>query len=451
MEALRLIIQEFIAREKLFTPYDKILVGVSGGPDSMMLLDFLRVHQIAPLVAAHVNYQMRGSESQKDEELVKEYCAEYNIKLYCTKTGKFDSSGNFQEQARAFRYDWFRTIKEKDKLDYIATAHHREDRIETMLFHLFRGTGLKGLTSLKAQRDDVIRPILCLNKAQILDWNTEYKVPYRTDSSNLENKYTRNTIRNKVFTSLNTNFPDWQSGVQKTIGNLTADQQILESMIDALLKKHVHADLSIRLPFSEIPEPKEAFLHHLFKGALNQDEIHQLLSVDHSGSIIHKTNFHTQNDRKHILICPTITGNITQIIEAPGKLNGEILDIETEYLDLPPLEFEDIQHSAYFDWKKVVFPLRIRHWKAGDKIDPLGMQGKHKLVSDILIDAKVPTILKKEVFVVEQLVDTKILWVVGHTISDSCKSIPNQAVLRIHLKKRKGLKSINDFLQYFRM
>lgn len=451
MEELSLNIQDFIATENLFTPYDKVLVAVSGGPDSMMLLDFLRIHQETLPVAAHVNYQKRGQASQEDEDLVKEYCAQNDIKLFCTKADPLKSSGNFQEEAREFRYAWFRRIKEKEKLDYIATAHHQDDRIETFLFHLFRGTGIKGLSSLKAKRDDIRRPILCLNKAQILDWNKKNKVPYRMDRSNLKNTYTRNIIRNKLFTALDESLPEWQKGVQTTIQNLSADHRMLRWMIEALIKRHVRTDNLIRLPISEIPEPKATFLHHFFKGKLNQEEINQLLSVEHSGSIIQKTGFRTQNDREHIFISPLSSDNIAQTIEEPGTLGNEKLHINTEVLDLPPSKFKDVQKTAYFEWKKVVFPLQIRNWKEGDKIDPLGMKGKHKLVSDILIDAKVPAILKKEILVVEQLVNKKILWVVGHTLSDSFKSVPEQAVLRIDLERKKDLKLVNDFLKYFRI
>src|SRR5687768_15492367 len=179
-------------------PRSRILVGVSGGVDSMVLLHVLNVLEY-PIAAAHVNFNLRGNESDEDAALVRQWCQE-NDTMYFehyidTKEYASERKLNTQSAAREIRYQWWKELVASDSFDFVATAHHRDDAIETFFINLFRGTGIKGLKGIPAKRDFFIRPMLRISRTEIEDFASQYNIPFRIDRSNESDDYQRNRIR----------------------------------------------------------------------------------------------------------------------------------------------------------------------------------------------------------------------------------------------------------------
>ena len=197
---------KFIEKENLFTKTDHLLVAVSGGVDSMVLLHILH-NQGYTISVAHVNYKLRDIDSDYDYELVRNYCSDHSISFhyYPLSTSEKLSlkRGNLQEKARRIRHLWFNTLLKDNDCRYLCTAHHCNDQIETFIFNSIRGSGLTGLTSMRAIKDDIRRPLFAQLKSKIIEYAWDNKVPFRQDQSNLESTYDRNFIRNEILEKIN--------------------------------------------------------------------------------------------------------------------------------------------------------------------------------------------------------------------------------------------------------
>ena len=202
------MIEKFISyykNNKLFNTTDNILLTVSGGKDSMTMLNLFKRNNLS-FGIAHCNFQLRGEEAKKDEEFVKEYAENNNIPFYTiafnTKEYAVEKGVSIQMAARELRYDWFEKIKIENDFEYIATAHHKNDVAETMLINITKGTGLAGLHGIANKNGNIIRPLLCFNRAEIDDYVKENNISYREDLSNSDTKYTRNLIRHTIIPEL---------------------------------------------------------------------------------------------------------------------------------------------------------------------------------------------------------------------------------------------------------
>lgn len=209
MAQLTKTIQNFAFQNNLWEKNSKILLGVSGGSDSACLLDILA--KLAPkydfqLHIAHVNYALRGSDSQKDESFVSNLAKKYNIPLTILKPNKKDYQGNLENNLRKIRYDFFEKLREQLGFDLIAIAHNQDDQAETVLMRILRGSGLNGLSAMKAKSGKIIRPLLQTSKKDILAYMKQNKLKYQTDKSNFDTKFTRNNIRHKLLPYLEKNF-----------------------------------------------------------------------------------------------------------------------------------------------------------------------------------------------------------------------------------------------------
>ena len=207
----------------------KLLVGVSGGIDSMVCLDLARKCNKNVFVA-HVNYKLRGKESDRDEKILKNYCLQWNIPFYIF-TSSIDKTKNIQTEARKIRYSFFDEILKKEGLDFIVTAHHLNDNVETFFINSLRGSGINGITGIPNKRNNIIRPLLSVNKKEIINYSKANKLSYGEDSTNTLSDYKRNFIRNEILTLINEKFEGAYNKINDTILNINRDKQLLNNLI----------------------------------------------------------------------------------------------------------------------------------------------------------------------------------------------------------------------------
>jgi len=210
-------IQNFTFQNNLWEKGSKIVLGVSGGPDSVCLSDVL--NKLAKkydfkLHIAHVNYNLRGEDSKKDEFFVKELGKKYGIGVSVFVSKKSEYKGNLENNLRKIRYDYFEQIRKKLDFDIIAVAHNQDDQAETVLMRVIRGSGLNGLSSMKAKSENIIRPMLKISRNEILNYLKKNKIKYRIDKSNANTKFTRNSIRHSLIPYLEKNF---NPSIKKTL------------------------------------------------------------------------------------------------------------------------------------------------------------------------------------------------------------------------------------------
>jgi tRNA(Ile)-lysidine synthase len=237
-------VQDTIFQNNLFPRGAKILLGVSGGPDSVSMLDILA--KLAPkynlkLIIAHVNYGLRGKDSEKDEKFVRELGKKLGIevKFLNVNKGNLGDRGNLESKLRDIRYDFFEKVRKKNNFDLIAVAHNLDDQAETYLMRVIRGSGLQGLSAMKFKNERVIRPLLSITREEIIKYLKENKLTWRVDKTNLESKFLRNKIRNKFIPYLEKNFnPDIKKTIFNSSISIAEDYDFLEKLLNKEYKKN---------------------------------------------------------------------------------------------------------------------------------------------------------------------------------------------------------------------
>lgn len=414
--------KDFINRHNLFAASDKLLLAVSGGIDSMVMLDILR-KQDYKIHVAHCNFSLRGVESDKDQSFVKDYCKRFNIPFF---TRNFDTIKYAEEKglsiqmaARDMRYRWFEEIRSYNNFDAILLGHNWDDVIETFFINLARGTGIKGLTGIKPSNKRLARPLLHASREEIEKYASDNKIDYREDSTNIETKYKRNKIRHKIIPLFNELNPSFSSSMEDTIRRLDETQQLVDEKIATARKKVfvVHKNI-ISAEINKLLElePLDLYLYELFKdfgiGSRCVGELSKLISSSPGKSIT--TGSHTiLRDREELLISDAgIEGreaSDTLIINNIRSIPGYSLEV----VNSEGLKISSDKNTAYLDYDLVKLPLIIRGWEEGDWFYPLGMEGKKKL-SDFFIDQKIALIRKNDVPIF--LSEGKIIWIAGYRI-----------------------------------
>lgn len=412
-------------------PHVGIVVAVSTGVDSMVLLDALC--SLGQKVAvAHVHH---GKRQQSDEELnfMVNFCEEKKL-IYRTKylqpNGK-PSGENFQAWARKMRYDFFKDVALDLGFNHIATAHHADDKFENFFFYALRGSGLTGITSLQAYQPPIIRPMLGLSRATIEDYAHQQKLTWFEDASNATDEYTRNRIRHSVIPALSDVNENWREGLAATQAHLQADKNLLDFLVAEWIKHHAFfwGD-EIHLPLESIIQTPvaETLMFHFLK-KIDPSMPWQALANCRANSVGSMYFGHTHEalrDREKLIIRPKKVNQpqAVQIFE------------ETHEISFPfTINFKrEVNHSKHnprpgieaFDYNKLNFPLSLRPWKMGDKFKPLGMKG-FKKISDYLTDAKINRFEKENVWVLTSR--NEIVWLVGHRIDDRFKIETNTQMM----------------------
>lgn len=421
--------QNFIKKEKLITENESILLTVSGGIDSMVMLH-LFMNSGYHFAVAHCNFGLRGIESDGDEALVKQICTKNNITFF---TNKFDTLKHATENklstqmaARELRYNWFNQLCKENNLQLIATAHHQNDVAETMLINMTRGTGISGLHGIFPKKNNVIRPLLFANRNLIEVYAKTEDIPFREDSSNKKTDYWRNKIRLEVIphlVSLNEQVID---NFYELSNRIKIDEQLLQEKLNDLKKVYVKNQkglLYIDIKMKQHYASKTILFNVLNEFGFTENDIMQLSENPNitTGAIFDSKTHQLLVDRKYFVIKEREVEVINQTIEI-GKqtfhIETNLGTIHFETLSEYPKVFE--KNCLYLDKDKTGNEFILHTWQQGDRFKPLGMQGT-KLVSDYLIDKKINQFEKEKCLVLTSKNSSQIAAVIPYQISNDFK------------------------------
>ena len=411
----------------------KLLLAVSGGLDSMVLVHLFQQLNYE-IVVLHCNFQLRGLESFEDQQFIQEYSNTNAIPFVFTQfdTEAFaaDFKVSIQVAARELRYSWFYEQLAIQKGDFILTAHHADDNLETFLINLSRGTGLEGLTGIPAQNEKVIRPLLSFSRQQIEEYASVNKLKWREDSSNASDKYLRNKIRHHLVPLLKELNPNFISSFEKTQSFLSEAQELVDDaaiMVYQQVAREEGEDIYFDLGrLLQLPN-YSSYLYQWLKefGFTAWDDIYELVTSQ-SGKQVLAPYFRLIKDRDCLILSPL-----------PSQENQQEFEIESleSKVKFPlNLDFSNVSEigvasdsTIFVDEDKLVFPLTLRHWNEGDVFQPFGMEGKSKKVSKLFKDEKLSLIDKEKVWLLCS--NNQVVWVVGIRQDERFKIDPNSKKL----------------------
>lgn len=447
------LVENHITENQLCKRSDKLLLAVSGGLDSVVMTDlFHRMGYQTGL--AHCNFKLRDEASDLDEQFVKELSAHYHLPLYVktydTKAYATQHKCSIQEAARALRYAWFEEVSKKYGFDYVATAHQLDDQKETLFINLLRGSGISGLKGIPLKRGNIIRPLLCVSRKQIVDYANSHQLSWREDASNASDKYLRNRIRHHLIPAFDALLPEAKNAFLKSLNHLADDDLIMQQLVDEKRRKIVHPDeMGYRLSFEDLGmlQPMSVWLYYLLKTyGFSRDatnDISRAVLEKESGKIFFSNTFDLLVDRQALLIRAKKTNQADEIfylnetdggMEEPLRLHLKIAPYH------PGLMAGNSLHHAYFDAAEIAFPLTVRQWKMGDRFTPFGMKGS-KLLSDYFTDIKISRFEKEQVWIL--LSGETIIWVVGYRTAEFARVRDTTShVLVVEYKPTSGLPNL---------
>ena len=433
---------KFIHSEKLFHSSQRILLAVSGGADSMLMLHLFS-NAGFQVAVAHCNFGLRGNESDGDEQFVAGFCDQHNLSFYIknfnTEEFALQVGISIEMAARELRFDWFNSLLDQHKFDFLATAHHQDDVIETFLINLSRGSGIKGLSGIQPKTGRIIRPMLFTNREEILDYCKKFKIEHRTDSSNQNTLYKRNLIRHEILPLLEQVNPAFRRNALKTIGNLHETGQLFQQRISEI-KAFVYSedDQGVMIHIEKLLtfNPLRTILFELIREfGFQTEQVSDIIDTltKESGRKFFSDNYRLVKDREFLLISPfrTQSEKVFYIDEACLKIDHPV------HLSLEKLErtadfrFSTHQNVVDLDSDKLVFPLILRHWQEGEYFQPLGMTGLKKL-SDFFIDEKYSIPEKENAWILAS--GNQLIWLVGKRLDDRYKiTSKTKRILRIRM------------------
>ena len=435
--------EQYIKENALLTHDDRILLTVSGGVDSMVMLSlFTRCGYRVGV--AHCNFQLRGAESEEDEVLVADEAARLGVECYNKRfdtLAEMERTGESMEMAaRRLRYAWFEELRREHGYTAVAVAHHADDSIETFFINLLRGTGLRGLTGISQQTGRVVRPLMFASRKEILEFAVANRIPYREDSSNRSTKYLRNKIRLGLVPRIREINPEFTSLMQRNIGRLTDAQRFIAHSIERIRREIVTTKDGIdtlRPDRIDPAFPRGFVIYELlssaygFKGDV-VDALCRALDQGATGRRFYSRERTAYIDRGRIVVAPTADDDpcLCEVERQAARSYCGNAVLYYEYTDIDTIkEFGVPEQIAQVDADKLQYPLTLRRWQEGDWFVPFGMTGRKK-VSDFLTDAKVSAAEKQRQFVL--LSGDDIVWLVGRRIDDRYRlTEETENVLRI--------------------
>ncbi len=401
----------------------RLLVACSGGVDSVVLAHLCQKLGM-DMALAHCNFGLRGTESDGDEDFVRRLADELGVKVlvkrFDTETYAENNRGSIQMAARDLRYQWFQEVLEKEGFDFLVTAHHADDNLETFLINLSRGTGIEGLLGIPEVNGKTVRPLLVFSQEEVMAYAQSEHIQWREDSSNATNKYLRNKIRHEVLPKLKELHPTFLQNFIRTQSHLLQTHNLVDNHIQTIKAKlFVENGGSITIDIGELErlEPTSAYLYELFKvyGFTEWDDVNHLLTAMSGKEVVSKTH-KLVKDRQQLILSE---------LEGAPKRSYLIFENE-EQPNLPlKLSLENVksieklgQNTIFIDKEKLNFPLVLRNWEKGDYFYPFGMQGKKKL-SKFFKDEKMDVISKEKQWLLCS--DNEIVWVVGKRADERFK------------------------------
>jgi len=431
----------YINEQKLFEPSEKVLLTVSGGKDSVAMLDLFceanRNDGRFRFSVAHCNFQLRGKDSDDDQIFVENLCKEnkvvFHTKTFETKTYAKKNKVSIEMAARTLRYEWFESIRQELNCDYIATAHHLNDSIETVLLNLTKGTGISGLKGISAKKGHIIRPMLFASRREIDDYVTKKNLSWKEDSSNTSNDYQRNLIRNEVvplLKKINPNFDETFARNLERFHSLEADFRKNFNQFKTMVMREENGIYFLKIANVKHWQSANYYLEELLKEfGFNYFQSKKIFnSLDRlSGKMFYSEHFTLLKDREELVISPPSSSEQTKsIIISLEESNKEItFDYFDNIIKFTVLNIEEIDTNfernntiLFADFDKITFPITLRKWQEGDWFIPLGMNGKKK-ISDFLVDRKISLNLKKRIFLLTSQDAT--IWIINHRADNRFK------------------------------
>jgi len=419
----------FIGINKLFSGDEKILLAISGGRDSMVMLDLFCRSDFS-FGIGHVNFNLRGRESDEDELFIRKIAESRNIPFF---TRQFDTSEysndkgiSVQMAARELRYKWFEEIIREEEYSFVATAHHKDDEIETFMINLMRGTGIEGLSGIPVKRDRIIRPLLFFTREEIDNYAELNQIEYREDSSNRELKYLRNQVRHLLIPDILSLKADAGDNILKSINIIREQADLYFSLIGSLQEQLITGTNDQFRILKKSLQPYESpglILFELLKDfGFHRDTIYKAAASmnDRPGRFFHSPSHELLVERESLLIRRRSSSQMNSTAEH-YYLDKNILDVSVpislnlEIGDIKDLELSADSDLAFLDADLLRYPLILRRWTTGDSFHPLGMKGS-KLLSDFFIDMKVEVAGKMDTWLLCSGKD--IIWVVGYRIDN---------------------------------
>lgn len=404
----------------------KFIVAVSGGKDSMSLLHACKNNGLN-IVAVHCNFMLRADESNADENFVSQYCTNEGIALekicFNTKTESKKRKLATQETARILRYEWFEKIRLQHDADYILTAHHGNDSIETFIINLLRGTGIKGLTGIPEKNGFILRPLLGVLRSEIDLYSSLYDIPFRNDSSNESDTYTRNYIRHNII-------PLFENVNQKALQHvldasllLNESNELINDLLSKLTPEYtsqksdvfsIHLDAIDHLTYK-----RTALFFWLNPYGFNSTIIDDILLTRHTGkwwqSDTHRA-IYERGKLNIVVLDPLFIKDQSHQYPLPSIINFGKDSYAVKTLYEKPENFS--MDTFYINATLIEYPLRLRSWKQGDSFTPLGMKNKKKL-SDFFTDLKLDAFQKEQAMILES--NDEIVAVLPYRISEKFK------------------------------
>lgn len=383
-------------------PADKILVALSGGADSVALLCLLQTLGYE-CEAAHCNFHLRGEESDRDETFVRQLCAKRQVPLH---TIHFDTLRTAEERhistemaARELRYEWFEKIRTKSNANVIAVAHHQDDSVETLLLNLIRGTGINGLRGIRPKNGHIVRPLLCLDRNEIINYLNRIGQDYVTDSTNLQDEYTRNKIRLNLLPMMQEINPSVKESILNTAEHLNEASAIYKKGIEEGIQR-VRTAKGIHIgTLMHEPAPKTLLFEILYPLGFNATQVEDICRAleGQPGKVFTSGHWRVVKDREYLLI------------ETCQQATQPTLTMEERILT-PDFIIPRDKTVACFDADKLMLPLSLRLWQKGDYFIPFGMKGRKK-ISDYMTDRKFSLLRKEQQWVL--CCGNDIIWLVG--------------------------------------
>jgi len=432
-------ILSYISQHNLFGPADRLLLGVSGGKDSVLMAHLLYAsgYQFG---IAHCNFCLRDEESDGDEAFVRELASQLNVAFHSIKfdTVRHASSNQISTQmaARELRYAWFEQVRQEHGYHYIAVAQHKSDATETILLNLIRGTGIAGLHGILPKRDSIIRPLLFLTSEEIDTIVTQSDISFRNDSSNASVKYARNKIRHEVIPKMKQLNERLDQTFEENSQRFLEVETFLKHEVDKLRNKlfqHTGADTTeIDVELLADLNPRNLLLYELFKPyQFSETTIKDLVSAwkNQSGKMFESPSHILLLDRNLLILQKRSNAENPKItfFENMESFEWNGRKYNTSRVKPNDVKFSGNGKIAYLDADLLQFPLNLRLWNKGDYFQPLGMQGKKK-ISDFFIGQKLNRFEKANIGILENG-NGDILWVVGfrsdnrYRVTDSTQNI----------------------------
>ena len=389
--------------EKLLPEFrtKKYLLAISGGVDSMVLMSLFKNFDLS-FEVSHINYSLRGNDSEADEILVRNSCEKFHIPFHLYQVTEKDKkpTNSIQEWARNLRYDFFKKIKNERNLDFIVTAHHLNDDLETFLINLSKASGIKGLSGIPSNENNILRPLLNFSKEEIYDFAKENKIEFREDLSNQNNDYLRNNIRNEITPKLLEINENFLQNFGKSLSYLKETKNFVEEKISETEKKIIaecedHFELNKHLFLAESDFVQFEILRKF--GFQNPDEILKIKNADPEKIFI-SGDYHLTIDRKIFILKKIVneleTAFTEEILLELSPENKIIFpkNLQTEIKELGNLNWN-------MDTEKIQLPLYLRRKKAGDLFYPTGMTGKKK-ISKFFKDEKIPLLIQRKIWII---------------------------------------------------